>query len=404
MALTHTVTVTIGEERLAVRVWEQYDVTLDLWSQGSPFTFTVSRSKENESAWHRIKQVLKFGAQVKVTIDNSVQLSGRIEDIATHTDRTGSKLSFAGRDLAGPAIDWDASPQARLRGQSLSDALTSLFEPLGLTVRTGASVDATRMVQTGTSHSPRTISHTRRRQRVDRSKPQPGERIWQVAERLCARLGYMIWMAPDADGAMSVIVDVPNYTGGAIFDLRRAVRNGQTTSDSNILSGGQRISTRNVPTEITVYTGAPNGDGGAGRIAAHIENLWPFNPDVMGGYETVATMKQPRHVRAQEARTQESALREAQHALSLANTHSRRYSCTVQGHGVRFGAGILHYAINCLAHVRDEWETSPAGDPLDEDMLIERVHFRGGRKIGTTTELTLHAKGAIILDSNTTGM
>jgi prophage tail gpP-like protein len=401
MAIESQVRLTVGDDDLECDVFAQYDISIDLWSPGVAFAFTIPRSNDERSAWRRVKSALKFGGPVKFSLDNSVQFTGRIEEIRTGHERgTGSVLTFAGRNLAGPAIDWDADPAVRIAGMSLGDAIAELCRVLGLSVRVGADVDQTRRVEIGTSHNARAITTRRRTQRIDRGRPQPGERIWAVMERVCARFGYMIWLAPDPDGAMSVIVDVPNYSSGTIFDLRLAyLPNGTLTSDSNIEKGGQHISIRNVPTSVTVYTNSARGASDGARFAAQLENDWIFNADVMGGYPTETTIQQPRHIRAQEARTHEAAMREAQRAVSRANAQSRRYQCTVQGHGQPLGSTgqIIHYAINCLAHVRDEEED------LDEDMLIESVHFHGGRSIGQFTELGLHARGAIQIDTETAG-
>lgn len=389
----HDIKVTIGDQALEVDVWEQYDIVLDLWRPGSPFAFSVPRAIQSESAWRRVRENLKFGAFVKLAIDDSVQFTGRVEDIAGGHDRgKGSVLTFSGRDLAGPAIDWDAYPGARLRSLTLGDALTVLFTPLNLRVLIGADADATRRVQIGTSRTTRTITHRTPRNHVDRARPKPGERIWQVAERLCARFGYMIWIAPDADGGMSVVVGVPKYSSPTIFEFKNELRNGVATPDSNILTITDHASCRDVPTEVNVYPNQAMGAVGPGRTAATLINTWFDDPRHMGGWQTDTTMAHPRHIRMEEGRTESAAMRQAQRTTSHANAKSRNVRLSTEGHAQGTRTNRMHYAFNAMAHVRDD-ELE-----LDEDMLIERVHFMGARGIGSKTEITLHSKGAIVLE------
>jgi prophage tail gpP-like protein len=55
------------------------------------------------------------------------------------------------------------------------------------------------------------------------------------------------------------------------------------------------------------------------------------------------------------------------------------------------------YAVNTMAHVRDDLTIDGEERPLDEDMLITRVEFHGGRREGQTTTLTLVPKDSIVL-------
>jgi prophage tail gpP-like protein len=70
----------------------------------------------------------------------------------------------------------------------------------------------------------------------------------------------------------------------------------------------------------------------------------------------------------------------------------RTYDCTVQGHGQSIKNEMRLYALNTMCKVYDSIPS------IDEEMLIQRIEFKGSRSAGQTTHLTLGTKGSIVLD------
>lgn len=400
MALSHEVTLHTGTSGLRLDAWDGYELRLSMLSPGSPWAVTIFRSRREEAAWERIWKNVVVGDRMVWSLDGAVQMNGRVEDIVDGADPDrGDYLTLSGRDLAGTAIRWHADPRVRLKGLPIEDALTRLFAPLGISVRIGEDVAGTRAVQTGTARTPRASRSTRpRRQTVDYARPQPGETVWQVADAICRRAGYMLWVAPHPDEGLSVVVDAPDYDGDVLYELRREYAPDRAPGDqrlsdtTNVLTSTRRLSIRDVPTEVTVYTGSARGAVKSAASTTEVQNLAVFDEKINGGYVVSEGLSQPMHIRAQRARGPSGAQQTAQRAINDGMKNFRLYECTVQGHGQRQADGRVRlYAVNTLARVVDE----PRG--IDERMLIHELAFRGSAQAGSTTLLTLGPLNAIQL-------
>lgn len=400
MAMVHSVEIFAGSDGFALDVWDRYEIALSMMSPGSPWTVTLFRSRRAESAWERLWAHLRIGDRMVFAVDGAAQMNGLVEEIADGSDPdAGDSITVSGRDLAGAAIRWDADPRVRLKGLTLEDALARLFAPLGLTVRVGEDVSGTREVQIGTARNRRARRTVRpRRHPVDLSRPQPGEKVWQVADALCRRFGYLLWVAPHPELGLSVAVDTPDYDGEVFYELRRryhpdrAPGEERYTDDTNVLTVKRRVSVRDVPSEVNVYTGSARGASLSSRSTQTILNAGLFDPAVNGGYVVETGLQHPMHIRAQRARTPAAARQTGQRAINDAMRSLRTYTCTVQGHGQRQRDGRVRlYAVNSMARVVDD------GRGMDERMLIHDLTMRGAADAGAITELTLGPRGAIVL-------
>lgn len=400
MALTHDVALFTGTAGMRLDTWDRYDVVQDMLQAGSPWAFSLYKSSAAQSAWEELRAGLVLGDLLSFSIDGAVQMNGRLEQIRQRVSRAeGSGLAISGRDLAGLALSWDADPTVRLKGLPLGECLAALFRPLGILPQIGAGVDDAREVQNGTRRGARASTAAHPRHVVDYAHPRPGEKVWQVAEAICRRLGYLLWVAPSEGRTLAVIVGTPAYNDPPRYALRRVFDGaGNVTDDSNILDSDHDVNLRDVPTDVTVYTGSARGDAVSARSAAALANGFLLDPANTGGYALDALVQQPRHVHAQRARDLAGGQREAQRILADANAKLRTYTCTAQGHGQVIEGETLLYAVNSMATVQDD-ETR-----IREDMLITRVQFSGSRSgsDGTRTHLTLSPKGAIFLTPETT--
>lgn len=390
MSSAHTTTLTLSSGT-EVDVFDRYTITLSMLTSGNAWTFSLWRSATRQATWDVLRSEVKLGENVTVAVDGSAQVTGRIETIETHVERGGATMVISGRDLAGPAMTWDADPTVRLRGLSLSDALTALFAPLGvpLLIADGA---AARAVQSGTTRNARGVRAAHpRRPPIDQSHPRPGEHVWALAEAMCRRVGYLLWTAPAADGGIVAVVDAPAFSTPDVYTFGRRVVDGDATG--NILTSVEKLSIKATPTEVNVYTGTTRGDLVSNRSRSQTFNLALSDDVVTRGLVASPMPTQPRHVHSPRARSLAAAANEGQRAVADAMADFRRYTVTVQGHAQ---SGRL-YAVNAMARVRDDLTTNAAGDPLDESMLITDVTFEGGRSTGTTTSVTLVPKNSILI-------
>ena len=132
----HTVDLVLAASGLAPDVWDEYAITIDMLQAGNAFTFGMWSSETNGTTWDALRRGVKALDSVVVGIDGAAQLNGRIEKIETGADGHGeARMVISGRDLAGPALDWDADPTLTLTGIPLEQALQRVFAGVGLPVR-----------------------------------------------------------------------------------------------------------------------------------------------------------------------------------------------------------------------------------------------------------------------------
>jgi prophage tail gpP-like protein len=221
MADAHQVTLTHSlSGEVFDGVWDEYEIDLDMLHPGASWTVSMWHSDDNRACWARLRETVKCGDAMVLTIDGAPQLNGRVEAVVPqHSFEKGAQLVVSGRDLAGVAASWDAEPTISLRDSTLEDVLTQLFAPLGIRVVVGADADAARQVRSNLRPGPRGTARRSRRQRIDRFHVQPGEKVWQLAEKLCSRYGLLMWVGPDTTGQLAIIVDVPHYQQQATYQL-----------------------------------------------------------------------------------------------------------------------------------------------------------------------------------------
>lgn len=401
----HTTTLSLAASGITLDVWDGYEIALSMLEAGNPWTFTLWRSdavdgdiEARRTTWDVVARNVKAFDAVMVSIDDAAQLNGRVETRRVQADRQGAVVVLNGRDLAGPAMDWDVDPTLTIKNLSLSEAVAQPFAQLGITARV---VDSAANVQVTAHEAPgprRTNRRTRRTQVVDIAHPRPGERVWPFVQGMVQRIGYRMWVAPDAERGIAVVVDTPNDNGTPSYVLlRREVANGGGEYEGNILTGGETINTRAAPTEVTVFSGTARGSQVSARTRATTANAAILDPLITRGLVLDPPPTQPRYLRSPRSRTPQRAAQDGANTILDAMASFRVYECTVRGHGQTVDGARRLYALNTIARVRDDVCLDGQGRPLDEDMLITSIRFRRSREAGTTTTLTLVPRGALAL-------
>lgn len=386
--MTHTVVVRF-RDGMEIRNIPEVDVVIDMLQTGSPFAFTLWRSKLESADWTAVQRRALCGSLVSVAIDGATQLLGRIEDIDVGADADGgATLSISGRDVAARLIDWDADPRVQLRNVTLQEAVAKLVEPFGVAVNV-CSAAAEREVRGIPGRRTRRVSTGRpsRRKVQDRTRPQIGERVFQAIDRLCRAEGYMVWIAPAASGStIELVIDKPldPSTTEPPFAFVREQSTDDWTWRGNILSAHHRVSTRNVPTEVTAFGHTRLASGEDARLQRTV-----FNERMRDSRVVDPTLfgVQPRFVQTRHSHTQDGLNAEAERLFAEAMRDFRSYTANVRG----FGQNNKLYTTNTGARVRDEIPVPT----LDEDMLITRVHFHEDQSRGQVSELLMYPRGAI---------
>lgn len=403
----HAVELMLATDGLTVDVWDEYVVTLDMLQAGNPWTFAFWRSDpvtgqttgDRRTTWDLLRRTAKLGDDVILMIDDATQLNGRIETMNAGGGRGGITLVIGGRDLAGPAMDCDVDPTLTIKNMAFGEALPQVFGTMGLRARV---VDSAANIAVTSHEAPgprRTNRRASRRTVVDIAHPKPGERVWNFAESMAKRIGYLLWVAPDAERGLAIIADVPNDQATPSYVLfRREIANaGASEYAGNILSGNEKLNLRGVPTVITTYSGTDRGNNTSARTREVTTNVGVLDPQITRGLVLDPPPPQPKHVRSTRARSPQRASQEASNSILEGMRSFRTYECTVRGHGQTVDGARRLYALNTVARVRDDVCIDAQGRPLDEDMLIVRIEFRGSRQSGTTTTLTLVPRGSMVL-------
>ncbi len=390
MSISHDVALHLGTSGLRLDVWDRYELTISMLRPGSPWCFSLFKSYSRQSTWGALKANLKLGERVMLSVDGALQMNGYIGRIVEVSDPDqGDGIAISGRDLSGPALRFHADPKVRLKGLPLEEALARLFQPIGVAVRIGANANAARQVQSGTrrnAHVSHAATRTRRTQTIDHGHPQPGETIWQVAEAICRRLGYLIWCAPDAEQGLSVVVDTPAYSSDPLYQFERVSGRSCTYGRAE-----HTVQIDEVPTVVTAYADSARGDTVSARGSFELMNGALLDPSFLGGWSAAELLAQPMHVQAERARGVGAAQRTAERIVADANAHLRTLTLTVQGHGQPNDDGPNLYAVNTMATVRDDHFG------FDERMLVQELVLRGGADEGASTTITLGTQGAIAL-------
>lgn len=395
----HTTELLLAQSGDAIDVWDEYVITLDMLSAGNAWTFAFWRSDVARTSWEVIKQRVRLGDDVGLLIDGAAQLTGRVESIRTEASRQqGATVILSGRDLAGPAMDFDADPTLNLRNMQLGVALPQIFAELGLQCRVVDSA-ANVLVTSGRANGPRGTNATAPRTVVvDRGHPNPGEKVWGFVQSIVSRLGYLCWVAPDAERGIALVVDVPRSEGEPQYVLlRRAVASYAGAYEGNILSGGETITSRGVPTRVSVYTGSDRGAQISARSAVTKPNTFLNDRTLTRGLVLDPFPAQPMHRKSVRARTRQRAEQEASREILDAMRSFRTCEYVVRGHGQTLDEQRLLYALNTVVRVRDDVCIDADGAPLDEDMLITGIEFRRSRQGGTTTRLRMVPLGALVI-------
>lgn len=443
MARSHVVTLSIGAEGVEVSSWDEVTITLDMLRPGSPWTVTLWRTGRGES-WARVRELAKLFAPIEIRVDGALQLRGVIERIRDGADRGGAPFTISGRDTLAAAMVADVDPRLQLRDTTLAEAFERVLLPLGINVMVGALAEDVRSIQAGARPGARAPARrSRRAHRVDRFRPQVGQRAWDFMQQLARRHGYLIYSGPVESGT-GLVIDRPAYDSAPQGALVRRQRP-DGTYEGNILSGTLTLDATDIPTEVTTFgrtrMTAPQDArhsartenvrlqfGGVGLFGA-IDQALGTAPTVRLRSETEASylarlqreaaatssrsrtqrstttllnerltihriadvyFPRPRYVRDTKARTPQIAEQRARHVIARSMQEFAVYEAAVQGFS--WGTEGRLWTINSMVTIDDEI----AG--VRGSWLCTSVTFSRSRSTGHTTRLRLVPPRSIDLE------
>lgn len=384
----HAVTIEL-DDGTRLESWSDIDVTHDMFNLGNPWTVTLWRSSRSDAAalWETVCDKALLETHVRVLIDGALQVTGRIEDriddAAGHEE--GASITISGRDLAGRAIDSDADPTITLKDVMLEDALVRLFEDIGITPRLCDAARA-RIIQSIPRRARGRHTRPRRKNVIATLKVQIGERILPRVQKLCAQLGFMVWLAPaSSPDTVELVVDTP-YEGDEISYAfaRRAVG---SSFEGNIEHGRRRVCSRDVPTIVTGFVGSSSSSDVSHNDRVAEVNQWLRHNPMVKPTLPLGLLPRPRYIKPQRARTAESVSKECQRVIAKSAQDFLTYELTTRG----FGQEGKLFALNSLAYLHDD----ALRPNVRGEWLLTRVHFHQSQRRGQLSELRLHPKGLV---------
>lgn len=447
MDVDHHISVEVNGR--AIDTWTDYDLDSDLLTPTDGFRLTFAAGGE-PARRRELKALLVKGSRVKIFAVHegarSLQLSGVLEEIQTTTTReSGTIFSVEGRDLACFLVDSSCKLGLQQIAATFAATVRNAVQEFGLEVvvdnsanrdlmtgravrvpeslrnrerarvhgvdpssysrsmqrraarqgipldqatgdyavatsdAVGTSTDSARVTraQARAATARRTASNGLspgdvERLRVDEARPQASETVWEYLDRHARRLGLLMWMTCDG----KLVLSAPRYDQppSARFVLRDESRD---EDPNNVLSA---TVIENVSESYSVVKAFGRGRSDA-SLARPAIGATVVDPDLPPDFHKTLI------VRDKSIRSSNDAVRLANREMAKHKLKGLVVNVVVPNHGQN---GLL-YATDTIATVVNE----PAG--VDEDMYVVSRTFRRSREHGTTTELRLVKKGAIVL-------
>ena len=390
----------LPEAGVEISQFTDYSFNSNFLTPTDGFDFTIGAERIPDA----VKDALRPGAAVELTVNGGVQATGYIDSIDYSVSRNGgTQIFIGGRDVLAQAVDACADPTQSLKaGQTLEDALVSLFAPFGWSEPEQFIIanDADRNVKTGSSRgTPLTKGGKKKGPKPLKSyvlhqlRPHSREGVFEFAARIANRFGLWIWATASGD---QLVVSRPDFETDPFYTLRL-----NKDGTSNVLESSVRFDISDQPTVIVADGYSGGGEFGRSRIKSITANTavftsdaafldpWKKYPDasrVLGhAFETPGYVPRNRtlYLHDDESQTQEQLDNFVRRELALLQRKSLTARYTVEGHGQMTPDGFVPWTVDTTVRVEDDI----AG--LHETLYVLGRTFRKSRASGTTTTLEL---------------
>lgn len=395
----------LPDSNVEIKEFTEYSFNSNFLSAVDGFSFAIGAERLSDKA----KAALKPGAVVSLKLNDTVQGTGHIDAIEVSASRgSGSVWRIEGRDKLAQPFDAGADPTKSLKeGQTLADALVSIFTPFGWSSEDQFSIsaDADRDVKTNAFRSKTATSAGKgfgrkalRAYKLHQSRPYTNESAFEFASRITQRFGLWLWLSADGE---KLIVSAPDFDQKPIYALFR-----NQDGTTNVLDGSVKYDLGDQPTHIVADSYSKGGEFGRGRIKAIYENVAVIAPNadteakhleeykkagakVLTGHSFPASQRMiaPRtrivYLHDDESQTQEHLEAYIRREMAVHQRKSLTVNYTVEGHGQNTPSGFRIWTVDTTVKVVDEI----AG--LEETLYVLGRTFNKSRTGGTTTHLEL---------------
>lgn len=197
--------------------WISYSIESSMLTFANAFSITANIDEIDNEA-------ISPGDSFRLTIDDSVQMNGYIDEVISDGDAYSKTFEITGRDLGAFLVDSCASPKSYH-----DQTLQQIAEDMCSTWFTSFASNST--------------------DRIKRVKIEPGEKISDVLLRLCEKLKLWCWVDPDG----TLVIDSPNYSQDPSFLLFLYNSDNQNKIYNNVERYNVRKSIRDRYSSIKYY-------------------------------------------------------------------------------------------------------------------------------------------------------
>lgn len=230
----------------------------------------------DDTGWERMAELVGLGAQFRVYVDDRLRMTGRVEQLTSTLDaRQSVTQRFCLRTKMSDAVFSSAPQGVRLHGQSIKAFLLQLYAEIGLgEADFDFRGDVSRDIMTGRSSRGGKPLRELDPLKEEDAKVQPPESIFDAADRLLRRHGYLHWDGPDG----RIVVAAPDDQQEPIATLR--LFRGNAASDgqyNNVLSAERGHDVSQAPTHLGVFGMSRKAAQAGAKVSTVLINADLFN-------------------------------------------------------------------------------------------------------------------------------
>ena len=342
----------------SVTGFDTYAINTDFLTPCSGWSLTLGGMHK----WKRFSHVIVKDARVQIMLDGVQVMQGWVDRTRSSGDAERYTVSIEGRDHLKPLVKANVHPNTVIKELTIADAVLKVLKQV---YRQDVPIlifdnDANRKVLTRAKKSKKGKPIDAKKQ-IEQLQPQSGEGAWEFLARLLRRNG--LWMWPTVDG--NLIVGKPNYDQAPNYTLQRLIND--TPPVSYVTDVSVTLDNTNVPSHVFVV----GKGGGKGEAASVIQGRAVDDSWVLWA---------PSYIKHDEVKDAKEASNIAWQELGRHKQNEFVYECTVKGH--RDESTGAYYAIDTVAHVRDEIES------IDADLYVTSCTWQRSTS-QTTTKLKL---------------
>ncbi len=223
--------------------WLDVSLDSDLFTQADAFKLSAPIPAKSVRA-----KILPFST-CDIYVGRDRQMAGFIDDVTPSGDRSSSRLSVVGRDLAAHLVD-NESKKFNARDMNIKTMIEKLVDP-SWGIKVVLSNEDNRRLLLGKKDKKKVSAAT-----PEFLKPIPrastkidgGQKISQIIDTHCKRLGITWWMTAKGE----LFLGKPNYKQSAAYSFRLAPLGSSEAKNNNVERYSVQRSAADQYTEIVV--------------------------------------------------------------------------------------------------------------------------------------------------------